>query len=284
MTKTGGFGDGDLDQTLSGGYTFNGQYYPDGSIVENEYMLTVEDSQGNQYQLAAVSFQNVATDIRGFAYVGTQPPLGEQLTIVAAEDNANMSYAPICFTPGALIGTDRGGVAVETLVEGDRILTLDHGHQSLRMIIWQHFEFEPGPHPHKPILISKGAIGGGLPSRDLVVSPQHRILMRASDTQALVPAKALTGRRGIREMHGCRAADYIQLVLDRHEIILSNGAQTESFLPGEVALAALDMPSRRRVMAVMTPHDAVRPARPVLTVRQGRELFCGNKEPAEFRA
>ncbi|WP_334195331.1 Hint domain-containing protein, partial [Pararhodobacter sp.] len=37
----------------------------------------------------------------------------------------------ICFTPGTLIDTLRGRVAVEALVAGDKVLTRDHGYQEL---------------------------------------------------------------------------------------------------------------------------------------------------------
>ncbi|NNJ68922.1 MAG: type I secretion protein, partial [Boseongicola sp.] len=46
-----------------------------------------------------------------------------------------MSISPVtpCFTPGTLIATDRGPIAVEALRTGDRLVTRDNG---LRRVHW----------------------------------------------------------------------------------------------------------------------------------------------------
>lgn len=43
---------------------------------------------------------------------------------------------------------------------------------------------------------------------------------------------------------------YLHLLLDRHEVICANGAATESFFPGDTALAALADPARDEMFAL----------------------------------
>lgn len=281
-----GFGDDDLGQTLAGEQTLDGQLFADNTIIENEYMLTVEDALGNQYLLAATSMNNDPNNIRGYSYVGASPPGGEQLTIVAVEDLADMAYMPVCFTPGTMIETEQGAVPVEDLAIGDRIWTLDNGFRPVRVIARRKFVFSDGAHPHKPVLIRAGMLGGGVPLRDLVVSPQHRILLPNGAAQAgvLVPAKALTELRGVRQMQGRRAVEYVHIVLSNHEIVLANGALSETLLPGDVALTGLDAATRLQVLMAVPPRAKVKPARPLLSVREGRALVRRQQRAGVFDA
>ncbi|WP_096785656.1 Hint domain-containing protein [Rhodobacter sp. CZR27] len=144
-----------------------------------------------------------------------------------------------CFTPGALIATPKGEVPVEQLVAGDRVITRDNGIQQIRWTSSRkvdHGILVANPHL-KPILIGQGSLGGGLPERDLIVSPNHRMLVGRDRTQlhfdepeALVAAKHLVGPRGIRELES-GGVTYIHFMFDRHEVVLANGAWTESFQP-----------------------------------------------------
>lgn len=144
-----------------------------------------------------------------------------------------------CFTPGTLIATPRGEVAVEELRPGDRVITRDNGIQDIR---WSsarkvdHGILVANPHI-RPILIGQGSLGNGLPERDMMVSPNHRMLVSRDrtqihfdDSEALVAAKHLVGARGIREVD-CGGTTYIHFMFDRHEVVLANGAWTESFQP-----------------------------------------------------
>ncbi|UOA27836.1 Hint domain-containing protein [Pseudosulfitobacter sp. DSM 107133] len=280
------FGDDDLGQYLWGLQTLDGQFWGHGTIIENEYLLTVEDSLGDSYKLAAVSLNFDAFNVRGYCYVGAQPPSGEPLTIVSVEDFAEMAYSPVCFTPGTMIETEQGAVPVESLAVGDRVWTLDNGYRPVRVIASRRFVFGSDAHPHKPIQICAGALGGGLPEGDLMVSPQHRMLLPGGAGQAgvLVPAKALTELRGVRQMQGCREVDYIHLVLSNHEIVLANGALSETLLAGEVALAALDTATRMRVLMAVPSNAEAQPARRILTVREGRALVREQQGAEEFGA
>lgn len=192
---------------------------------------------------------------------------------------------PPCFVPGTLIATPDGETPVEDLRVGDLVLKQDHGPQPLRWIGWREVDFTDPTNTRadrdKPILIGEGSLGGGLPKRDLIVSPQHRMLLsgeavRATcgSDEALGLAKGLTERKGVREMRGKRHVTDIALLLDRHEIIFAEGAPTESFRPGPVAMEGFDKKTRAQVYAIYPgilrdPRQGLGPtARPVFSKRQ----------------
>jgi hypothetical protein len=154
---------------------------------------------------------------------------------------------PPCFTPGTLIVTARGEVKVEDLRVGDRVITRDSGIQEIRWIGRRDLsaaELSSAPHL-RPVLIQAGALGGGLPERDLLVSPNHRVLMASDrtalyfdDREVLVAAKHLTGMDGV-DVVEVSGTTYIHIMFDRHEVILSDGSWTESFQPGDQSLAGI---------------------------------------------
>ena len=141
-----------------------------------------------------------------------------------------------CFTPGTLIATPDGDVAVDALTVGDLVLTLDNGPQPIR---WIGRRQVPGSGRMAPVRFSAGALGN---HRPLLVSPQHRMLVRGwkaellfGESEVLVAAQHLVdGDRVARAP--CPTVDYIHLAFDRHEILNSDGAWTESFNPGASVL------------------------------------------------
>ena len=87
---------------------------------------------------------------------------------------------------------------------GDLVTTLDHGVQKILWVRQAPQSLDAVRADDKPILISEGALGPDRRSQDLVVSPQHRILVGNGQLsnlftkEAFVHAKALTELPGIR--------------------------------------------------------------------------------------
>ncbi len=172
--------------------------------------------------------------------------------IVTFLDGSTMTFEEIenvipCFTPGTLIATPRGERLVEELKEGDRIITRDNGIQEIRWVGHKKMKgVDLVRNPHlKPILIKAGALGGGLPERDTMVSPNHRLLISGDQSQlyfeereVLAAAKHMVGSDGIVAVD-VMSTTYIHFMFDRHEVVLSNGAWTESFQPGDYSLKGI---------------------------------------------
>ena len=163
-----------------------------------------------------------------------------------------------CFTPGSRIATPRGEVPVESLKPGDKIITRDNGIQEIRWVgarTLNHAELRRAPNL-RPVLIKAGALGGGLPERDMLVSPQHRMLVANDRTQlyfeeseVLVAAKHLIDHKGIRYMETLRTT-YIHFMFDQHEVVLADGAWTESFQPGDQTLGSMGEAQRDEIYAL----------------------------------
>jgi Ca2+-binding RTX toxin-like protein len=160
-----------------------------------------------------------------------------------------------CFTPGTLIATAEGAVPVEDLCVGALVLTRDNGLRPLRWIGRRDLDADMlARQPDLvPVRIRAGALGHGRPDRDMLVSPQHRLLVTGAGPErlfgaheVLVAALHMVGRPGIdRAQPG--PVSYLHLLFDRHEIVLSDGAWTESFQPGDRTLAGMDAAQRREI-------------------------------------
>ena len=171
--------------------------------------------------------------------------------------DGNFNATPVCFTPGTLIATPDGDRLVEDLAVGDLVETADAGPQMIRWIGRTDHCFPGTDEKHTPIQIKPGALGAGLPRRDLVVSPQHRMLMAGplverlfGYAQVLALAKGLTQLPGVRVMKGKRQVTYVSILLDRHQILIAENALTESFYPGPTALRMLSPRHRAEVQTI----------------------------------
>lgn len=165
----------------------------------------------------------------------------------------------ICVARGTLIETRNGALPVEQLAVDDTVTTADGRQVPIRWIgcrALSRAELETRPEL-RPIVIAPEALGPAQPRRRLTVSPQHRI--RLADWRAelmfgsadvLVPAKALINDRNIQRDNSCTPIEYFHLLFDQHEIILTEGAETESFHPNDFTVSALDDAARRELITL----------------------------------
>ena len=166
---------------------------------------------------------------------------------------------PPCFTPGTLILTPDGEARVEDLRAGDLVLTRDRGAQPVR---WVGAETVAGTGPTAPVLIRAGTFGN---RRDLLVSPQHRMLVRgwraelfAGQPEVMVAAVHLVNGRTVARAPRAEVT-YVHFMCDRHEIVFAEGAETESLDPWGQAAAA-DRAILRLVPGGSAAGGRVRPA------------------------
>lgn len=191
-------------------------------------------------------------------FAGDMPPPDRELTVVHCSERTLRSTASerpsvICFTPGTRLRTARGETAIEDLDPGDRLLTRDSGPQQ---VLWTGHRRMSGARlfampDQRPIRMRKGALGIDRPDADLVVSPEHRVLVTGAaardlwgEPEVLVRAADLVGDRYVTVDHSLRETWYIHLMLERHEVIWANGLEVETFHPGVMGLEHLSREQR----------------------------------------
>lgn len=203
------------------------------------------------------------------------------------DDQGETVVTAACFVRGTMISAGRGAVPVEDLSAGDLVLTSDHGLRPLRWVGSKRLtKSDLCASPNlRPIRISSGALGAGIPSADLIVSPQHRILVRSKIAQrmfgaaeVLVAARQLLGIDGVEIARDTAEVEYFHFLFDCHEIVLANGAEAESLYTGAQALLSLDDAEREEIFALFpqlkNPDPVIPPssARPLVPGKNGRKL------------
>lgn len=191
-----------------------------------------------------------------------------------------------CFVAGTMIATKQGLVNIADLSVGDRVCTMDHGFQAVRWIGAQRVH---AVGRFAPINIAVGALGQGLPTRELRLSPQHRILVRSKIAQrifgvseVLLPAKKMLGMPGISVVRDAKYVTYWHVLFDQHEIVFSEGAATESFFVGPIAISSLGNEARSEILALF-PEFAQRsklpsPARKIARGKAQKKLLARHRK------
>lgn len=280
--------------------------------LENEYEVVLQGDDGNTYTLVAVSAVTVNPyhignyDYRigpehgviGFTFQGPWPPQGVTLTFVENVDGEKIDWENFvpeegipCFTSGTMILTDRGEVAVDDLQIGNLVMTRDNGLQPVRWIGSRKLSVTilAIKSNLRPIRIMTGALGEDLPAQDLLVSPQHRILVRSRIAQkmfgtdeVLVAAKQLLQLDGIDVAHDLREVEYFHILFDRHEVVISNGAETESLYTGPQALKAVGAAAREEIFTLFPElremTDSPLSVRLLASGRQARKLALRHQQ------
>lgn len=155
----------------------------------------------------------------------THVPTGAVLTV---SDWQRATDTVICFYPGTLVATPDGARPVESLRPGEAVLTMEGATRSIRWMGRQTVSTRFGdPVKVLPIRIRAGALAEGLPTRDLLVSPAHALLVRG----VLVQAGALVNGSTILREHAVPTVfTYWHVELETHELILAEGVPAETFV------------------------------------------------------
>ena len=156
-----------------------------------------------------------------------QPADRQGAGLVQAVGAVDLALAAACYVAGTRILTDRGERPVEALRPGDYVVAST----ALRRVRWVgRTRFTLSGHTDAdavlPIRIAAGALGSGQPHRDLVVSPDHAVLVDA----VLIPAHRLLNGATIRRDCDRAAVDYHHIELDTHDLLLAEGVRAESYL------------------------------------------------------
>ena len=133
-----------------------------------------------------------------------------------------------CFLHDTAMRTEHGDIAVQYLVVGDMVETLSGAFRPIRWIGRRGLDLTRHPEPQTayPIRIRAGALADGVPSRDLLVSPDHALLLDG----VLIPARLLINGSSIVRDAKRQNVIYYHIELDSHDILLAEGAAAESYL------------------------------------------------------
>lgn len=191
------------------------------------------------------------------------PPRDTDLWVVRHNvDNLTMrAEAPppagvICFTPGTMIATPTGRRDVADLREGDLVQTADNGAAE---ILWLGRRTISGARLRAmpelvPVRLRAGALDKDVPDEGLLVSPDHRMILRGpralalfNTAEVLVTARDLVNDCSIVRDYSVTQATYIHMILPQHQIVFANGVATESFHPANAALSNLSQPDQDRL-------------------------------------
>ncbi|MBM7066075.1 Hint domain-containing protein [Actibacterium sp. 188UL27-1] len=216
---------------------------------------------------------------------GPVPQPGTVLLVTQATRRKPMARGNggvICFVEGTPIGTPRGPVPVERLRAGDKVLTRDNGAQSICWRGARHFsgaDLYDAPH-QRPIRLRAGSIGVDRPDGDLLVSPDHRVMIEGPGARALfdtpevlVRAEDLLTQPGVATELRLHHVTYVHLAMEQHEILWAAGVPCESFDPQVADFSALEAEDRAALEKVFPdwslPEGRQRPtARRVLTLSE----------------
>ena len=211
---------------LKKGYTIvfeykDGAWSQLGDIIEG---VNIGDNCGYSVSLN-VSGTRVAVGSHSYDIQGT-PNIGQTRVFQYDSDNARWTQvlfdtiliADICFPKGTPIETDQGPVDIDlidpkvhTMNQGDRIIavtrTLSHDPWLVR--------------------IPKGLLGNGLPTRDTVISKNHKVMHEGRATRAI-------DLEGIAKTPYNPGDTLYNLLLEYHSGMMVNGLLVETLDPDDI--------------------------------------------------
>ncbi|MCO0613537.1 Hint domain-containing protein [Lutimaribacter sp. EGI FJ00015] len=133
-----------------------------------------------------------------------------------------------------LVATARGEMPLERLQAGNMVLTRDNGLRPVRRI--RNFPKHAVAHLDA-VTIRAGALGDGMPFRDVTLSAAHRVVvtgeiaaMLFDRPEALIAAHRLRGVCGV-SLGPARLGVHVEF--DQPEVILVNGVWSECFLAAQ---------------------------------------------------
>lgn len=291
----------DNNQTIANDVTIDGTFYAAGTRVSSAYDLINSD---NGHQVTSVHFggngyQQGAVD----GLVSTEPLVAGQSYSFDVErtshrqDNEYEEFVA-CFAQGTLIQTPDGTAAVESLQPQDLVRSIDGTDVPVQLRLSRHLgaaELRANP-KLRPIRITAGALGQGLPTRDLLVSPQHRMLATGAlcarmfgEEQVLVSARKLEALPGIYADQTLDEVTYHHIIFAAHQVVFAEAAPSESFFPGRQAIEGMDAASKDELFAIFPelseasgPMAPLESARVILADRAQKDLvarLCKNAQP-----
>jgi hypothetical protein len=171
--------------------------------------------------LTNASSGTITLDFQGGSYT-----TGNFSVIPDGPDGSLITVA--CYLAGTNILTPSGEVPVETLAIGDLVITRSGQARPIMWIGRRSYDgrFTAGNRDVLPIRIAAGALGDGVPRRDLHVSPKHALWFDG----VLIPAEKLVNGVSIHRLQDVATIEYFHIELAAHDVVLAEGAAAETFV------------------------------------------------------
>ncbi|POF62044.1 hypothetical protein CFR73_07015 [Novacetimonas maltaceti] len=217
-------------------HTDNGQimFIPNqtDNVVANGQVATSEQN-GNAYAYVTDTNYTTSNDVPSTITATSNGNSFTPATSAADVPADATTQDPACFTTGTPILTPRGDVAVEDLRVGDEVVTASGAHRRIRWIGQRHMRCDNLPAHLRssvtPVCISAHAIAPGVPARDIRLSPGHAVALTVDGADVLVPVSVLVNGATVTQPE-CRVAHYWHVELDSHDVLMSAGLRSESFI------------------------------------------------------
>ena len=163
--------------------------------------------------------RTVSLDVAGFT---------SALNFHFKNDDGTTEVTTACYCAGTLIRTVRGQVRVEELAIGDMVKTMSGAVRPIKWIGRRSYagRFVTARKHILPVCVKAGALDDNVPRRDLWISPQHALYLDG----VLIEAKDLVNGVSIVQAERVNAVEYVHIELETHDVIIAEGALSESFI------------------------------------------------------
>ncbi len=244
-TVTFGLASGEVVLAPAGATLTNAMTFGGGSVTLDLTTIpflqgeTVSISPPQGSSLEAPYQQSISLVAAGgtvFEFTDIQDPIGieyshdtvAQAQVASDGNGGTLVTFAACYVAQTRIATPDGSRAVEDLRIGDAVLTASGEHRAVKWIGRRSYarRFLAANPNIRPIRFRAGCFGNGLPRRDLLVSPDHAMFLDG----VLIPARCLVNGGTITRERGLDRVDYVHVELDSHDVILAEGAPSETFM------------------------------------------------------
>ncbi|WP_135507568.1 Hint domain-containing protein [Roseovarius aestuariivivens] len=235
-----------LQSTTSGGWTLDSSVGGNGDDELVQFETTQVSGETAGGDPIVLTVQYVGLSAAGdpiFAVNSVSAPTGYSaieggdVFILSASDVSGTSVTPastgsytVCFAAGTLIARPDGETAVEDLEIGDLVMTADGNAVPVKWVGRQtvHKIFTPAER-FEPVRVTAGALGQGLPHRDLVLTADHALILDGLAVNAGALENGTTILRESKDTLPDRVT-YYHIETENHDVILANGAPAETYI------------------------------------------------------
>lgn len=200
-------------------------------------VATVQLANGASGSLVVGQFLRPDNTLSGIHIFSTGALTAGQVFEIADVSIHGASIGKAMFSRGTMIDTPHGAVPIEQLESGDEIVANDGSMQLINATARNRFSgLELALDPALvPLRIRAGALTGGRPGQDLIVSQNHRLVVddwRAAylfgEDEILVPAKSLLNNRSVAIEDHRGGVEYFELAIQGNSLVCANGLWAET--------------------------------------------------------